>query len=102
MPIVLSPPHQRGCKTHGQEDYSAEAALSMPFRLISWEITDYPIRDFTLPPTTRKLGCSESSSPLSEALCWIKRPSKRECGPPGPDFLSGVTKKHPQLVSLEA
>lgn len=65
----------------GEEDYSAEVALSLSFRLISWEITDYSIRDFTLLPTTRKLGCSEGSSPLSEALCWIKRPSKRECGP---------------------
>lgn len=73
----------------GREDYSAEAALFVPFRLISWEITDYSIRDFTLPPTTRKLGCSEGSSRLSEALCWIKRPNKRKCSPPDLTFCLG-------------
>lgn len=61
----------------------------MPFRLLSWEITYYSIRDSTLPLTTSKLGCSEGSAPLSEALFWIKRPSKRECGPSDLTFCLG-------------
>lgn len=76
----------------GIEDYSAGTALSMPFRLLSWEITYYSTRDFTLPPTTSRLGCSEGSAPLPEApppFFWIKRPSKRERGPPALTFCLG-------------
>lgn len=86
----------------GVEDYSAGTALSMPFRLLSWEITYYSIRDFSLPPTTSRLGCSEGSAPLPEPPPFLDQEAEQKgMWASGPDFLSGVIKKHPQLVSLE-
>lgn len=94
------------CKTQLRlETVCAGPSLAVPFRLNSWEITCSFIRDFTPPPTLSKLGCSEASripspptpAPLSEALYWIRRQTRRDCVPPGPDLLSGLMKKHPQL-----
>lgn len=97
MPVVLSPTREDAkLNWEGGEDHSAGPPfLSMPFRLSSWEITYYSTRDFTLPPMPSKFGRGEGSSPLSGALCWIKRQSRRECGPRRPGFLSGVMEKYP-------
>lgn len=58
MPTVLSPGK---IKTQLRlETVSAGPSLSVPFRLSSWGITCYFIRDFTPVPTLSKLGCSEA------------------------------------------